>query len=156
MSEIRKELAMDPQTLAEAAVDAMFSRDRASQSLGMQFSGVGPGRASMTMTVRPEMVDAQGTCHRGFIVALADSAFSLASNSYNRNTVASGYTIDFLAPVRVGETLTAQVVEQSLSGRAGLYDVTVTNQDDQRIALVRAKSSRLSGEVISDFVLQFL
>lgn len=156
MGEIDSGLAMDPQTLAERATAAMFSRDRASQALGMRVARVAPGQADVTMTVRPEMLDGLGTCHRGFIFALADSAFSLASNSHNQNTMASGCTIDFLAPGRLDHVLTADAVEQSLSGRAGLYDITVTNQDGNRIALFRGKSSRLKGEVIIDPVLRFL
>jgi acyl-CoA thioesterase len=156
MREIEIGQATDPQTLAELATAAMFSRDRASHAHGMRVGRVAPGQADVTMTVRPEMLDGHGTCHRGFIFALADSAFSLASNSRNENTVASGCTIDFLAPCRLGQVLKADAVEQSLSVRAGLYDVTVTNQDGTRIALFRGKSTRLKGEVIFDPVLQFL
>jgi acyl-CoA thioesterase len=156
MSEIDQGPAMDPQTLAEVATEAMFSRDHASQALGMRVARVGPGQADLTMTVRPDMLDGRGTCHRGFIFALADSTFSLASNSHNQNAVASGCMIDFLAPCGVGEVLRAEAVEQSLSGRSGLYDITVTNQDGERVALFRGKSTRLKGEVINDLVLQFL
>jgi acyl-CoA thioesterase len=156
MSQIDGGLAMDPQTLAERATAAMFSRDRASQALGMQVGRVAPGHADVTMMVRPEMLDGLGTCHRGFIFALADSAFSLASNSHNQNTMASSCMIDFLAPCRVNQVLRAEAVEQSLAGRTGLYDITVTNPDGNRIALFRGKSSRLKGEVIIDPLLQFL
>lgn len=149
-------LAMDPQTLAEMATAAMFSRDRASQGLGMRVVRVAPGQADVTMTVRPDMLDGLGSCHRGFIFALADSAFAMASNSHNRNTVASGGTIDFLAPSRVNQLLKAVAVQQALSGRAGLYDVTVSNQDGVPVALFRGKSSRLKGEVIMDPMLQYL
>ena len=45
--------------------------------------------------------------------------------------------------------LTAEAIEQSLAGRTGVYDITVTNQDGKRIALFRGKSYRIKGEVIA-------
>lgn len=43
---------LTPQQLAEACADAMFSRDHASQGLGMRITHVAPGFAELTMTVR--------------------------------------------------------------------------------------------------------
>ena len=98
------------QRLAERVADGMFVNDRASRGLGMRIAGVGPGRAEMTMTVREDMLNGHGMCHGGFIFLLADSAFAFACNSYNRNTVAQGCSIDYLAPAHLGEAAVA--VEQ--------------------------------------------
>ena len=136
------------QALAEATATAMYERDAASKGLGMRIVAMAPGYAKMTMTIRPDMLNGHETCHGGFIFALADSAFAFSCNSYNFNTVASGCTIDFLAPGRAGDVLTAEAVEQSRSGRTGVYDVTVTNQDGTRIALFRGKSYQIKGEVL--------
>ncbi len=80
--------------------------------------------------------------------ALADSAFAFACNSYNASTVAAGCTIEFLAPSREGDVLTATAREHSLVGRTGIYDVDVTNQHGDIIALFRGKSGRIKGTVI--------
>ncbi|NMM27321.1 MAG: hydroxyphenylacetyl-CoA thioesterase PaaI [Glaciimonas sp.] len=148
MNGMRILLPIDPQALAQAVVNALFARDQASHTLGMQLAAAAPGYVRVTMTVRPDMLNGLGACHGGFIFTLADSAFALACNSYNQNTVASGCIIDFLAPGRLGELLTAEAVEQSLSGRVGVYDITVTNQNGKRIALFRGRSYRINGEVI--------
>ncbi len=140
------------QDLAESTAQAMFARDAATQSLGMKIVRMGPGTAELSMPVRPDMLNGHQTCHGGFIFALADSAFAFACNSHNRNTVASGCSIDYLAPGREGDVLTAHAVEQSRAGRLGLYDIIVTNQDGVRIALFRGKSYQISGEVISGAV----
>ena len=50
------------------------------------------------MPVRADMLNGHKTCHGGFIFALADSAFAFSCNSRNVSTVASGCTIDYLAP----------------------------------------------------------
>lgn len=139
----------DPQALAEEVAAAMWSRDRATNALGMQILNVKPGYAKMSMPVRPDMVNGHGTCHGGYIFTLADSAFAYSCNSYNLNTVASACHIDFLAPAREGDILEAEAVEQSLSGRTGVYDVTVRTRGGKTIALFRGKSYRISGEVIA-------
>lgn len=138
----------DENLLAERTGQAMYRSDAASQGLGMRLVHVGPGRASMEMLVRPDMLNGHQTCHGGFIFTLADSTFAFACNSRNQATVASGCTIDFLAPGRVGDMLTAHCEEQSLSGRTGVYDVIVTNQHGHRVALFRGRSYRIRGQVI--------
>jgi acyl-CoA thioesterase len=137
----------DPQALAELAGKTMFERDPASQALGMLLAEIRPGHARMTMPVRRDMLNGHQTCHGGFIFMLADSAFAFACNSHNHNTVGAGCSIDYLAPGREGDLLTATAVEQALAGKTGVYDVTVSNQDGRIIALLRGKSHRVAGLV---------
>jgi acyl-CoA thioesterase len=140
----------DPQALAELAGKTMYERDPASQALGMTLDAIGPGYARMSMPVRGDMLNGHGTCHGGYIFMLADSAFAFACNSHNFNTVGAGCTIDYLAPAREGALLTAEAVEQALSGKTGVYDVTVSSQDGRKVALLRGKSHRVSGLVASE------
>ena len=135
-----------PQDTAEFVRDRMFANDRASRSLGMQVVAIAPGRASLTMTVREDMLNGHATCHGGFIAALADSAFAFACNSRNELTVASGFAIDLLAPGGLGDLLTAECVEMAKAGRTGVYDTVVTNQDGKRIALFRGRSHAIQGK----------
>jgi acyl-CoA thioesterase len=140
---------VEAQALADATAEAMFSRDRAAQALGIKIVRVQPGASLLTMTVRSDMVNGHHICHGGMIFSLADTAFAYACNSYNKNTVASACHIDFLAPAKEGETLEAEAVEQSASGRTGVYDITVRNNHGKTIALFRGKSYRINGEVIA-------
>jgi acyl-CoA thioesterase len=128
---------------------AMFSRDQASQALGMKIESCAAGTATLSMHVRPDMVNGLAVCHGGLIFTLADSAFAFACNSHNFNTVAAGCSIEFLAPGKLGDMLTATATERSLRGRQGIYDVDVKNQDDEIIAVFRGKSTRVSGLVIA-------
>lgn len=143
--------SQDPHTLANQAAQAMWSRDQAAQGLGMQLVSVSPGRATLRMGVRADMVNGHHICHGGLIFTLADTAFAYACNSYNQNTVASGCTIDFLAPAREGQTLEAVAIERSAAGRTGVYDVEVRVVDGGAVALFRGKSYRIKGEVIAGF-----
>ncbi|OZI21425.1 phenylacetic acid degradation protein PaaD [Bordetella genomosp. 9] len=142
--------ATDPQALARAVADAMYAADAATRALGMRLDAVGAGHATLTMPVRGDMLNGHRTCHGGFIFSLADSAFAFACNSRNVSTVASGCTIDFLAPAREGDVLTAHAQERSLAGRTGVYDVAVSNQDGQAVALFRGRSYRIKGQIVDD------
>jgi acyl-CoA thioesterase len=135
------------QALAELAGKTMYERDPASQALGMKLSEIRPGYALMTMPVRRDMLNGHQTCHGGYIFMLADSAFAFACNSHNHNTVGAGCTIDYIAPGREGELLVAEAIEQALTGKTGVYDVKVSNQDGRLIALFRGKSHRVGGLV---------
>ena len=138
----------EAQALAERVAEGMYSRDRASQALGMKIVRVGPGLAELNMNVRGDMLNGHAICHGGFIFALADSAFAFACNSYNLTTVASGCAIDFMAPAREGDVLTATARERNASGRTGVYDIEVRNQRGETIALFRGKSYRIKGHVV--------
>lgn len=142
--------AAEAQALAERVAAEMFARDTASQAMGMRISKVGPGRAELTMKVRADMLNGHATCHGGFIFTLADSAFAFACNSANLTTVASGCSIDFIAPARENDVLTATGAERSLSGRTGVYDIEVRNQRGETVALFRGKSHRIKGHVIAE------
>lgn len=142
------EVPADPQVLAQAVGAGMYSVDPATQAMGVQLDMIAPGEARMRMTVRRDMLNGHQTCHGGFLFAFADSTFAFACNSRNLNTVASGCTIDFLAPGFEGDVLSAHAKERSLAGRTGIYDVTITNQDGRVLALFRGRSYRIKGQVI--------
>ena len=65
-----------------------------------------PGHASAWTTVRRDMVNSHGTCHGGCLFLLADTAFAFACNTHG------------------------PAVERALTGRSGLYDVTVRRGHD--------------------------
>jgi len=140
---------MDARELAARVGEAMFAVDRASKDfLGMELVTCEPGRAVMRMTVREPMLNGHDICHGGLIFTLADSTFAFACNSRNHMTVAAGGSIEFLKPGRLGDVLTCEGVEQHQSGRFGVYDMKVTNQDGEVIALLRGKSAQVKGHVI--------
>jgi acyl-CoA thioesterase len=138
------------QSRAERAAAVLFARDRASQALGMQLAGVRPGWARLTLRVREDMVNGHGGCHGGLLFALADSAFACACNSHNDVTVAAAASIDFLAAAAVGDELTAVAQEVWRTRRNGIYEVAVTNQRGERIALFRGRSYRTEGQVVTE------
>ncbi len=135
-----------PQDIADHVRQGMLVNDRATRALGMQVVEVAPGCATLTMTVREDMLNGHDICHGGLITTLADSSFAFACNSYNELTVASGFSVDLVAPARLGDVLTARCEEVSKAGRTGVYDATVTNHRNERIAMFRGRSYTIKGK----------
>jgi acyl-CoA thioesterase len=142
-------MTMDERALAARVGEAMFAVDRATKDLlGIELVSCEPGRAVMRMTVREAMLNGHDICHGGLIFTLADSTFAYACNSRNLNTVAAGCSIEFLKTGKAGDVLTCEGVERVLQGRHGIYDMTVTNQDGEVVAMFRGKSTQIKGNVI--------
>ncbi len=105
--------------------DAMWAADAASRGLGMVLEAAGEGWARLSMPVAAHMLNGHGSCHGGFIFALADSAFAFACNGRGR-AVAQSCAITYLRPAVAGERLVATAQELAVAGRSGLYDVRVS------------------------------
>lgn len=141
----------DDRALAAQVGERMFEADRATREfMGMELVSCEPGRAVLRMTVREAMLNGHDICHGGMIFTLADSTFAYACNSRNHATVASGCSIEFLRPAHAGDVLTCEGREQALQGRHGVYDMQVTNQHGQVVALFRGKSTQIKGHVIEE------
>jgi len=138
--------SMTPQEIAEATRDAMWAGDRASKTLGMQVLAIGPGSATLVMTVRDDMLNGHDICHGGLVTTLADSAFAFACNAYNEVTVAAGFDVNLLAAAKLGDVLTATAAEVSKAGRTGVYDIAVRNQRGEAVAAFRGRSYTVKGK----------
>ncbi len=140
---------MNDHDLAAKVGASMFAVDRASKDfMQMELLTCEPGRAVLRMAVREPMLNGHQICHGGFIFTLADSTFAFACNSRNFATVASGASIEFLKPAHLGDLLTCEGVEQVLQGRHGIYDMKVSNQRGETVAMFRGKSAQIKGAVL--------
>lgn len=143
-------MALDPDAVARRCADIMWPDDHAARGLGMEILDAAAGKATLRMTVRPDMVNGHGICHGGFIFAVADSTFAYACNGYNHRAVAAGVDINFIAPAHLGDVLTARGQARHQGGRSGVYDIEVTNQAGKLIALFRGRSSRIKGHFFEE------
>ncbi len=141
--------ALSAAALAAKVGEAMFAGDAASRDfMQMELLACEPGRAVMRMRVRAAMLNGHSICHGGLIFTLADSTFAFACNSHNKVTVAAGCSIEFLKPAHLDDVLTCEGVEQMLQGRHGIYDMKVSNQRGEVVAMFRGKSASIQGHVI--------
>ena len=137
-----------PQEVAQAVADHLYPRDRTVQSMGITIEAVGPGSAVLRMTVSDDMVNGYDIAHGGVIFTLADAAFAYACNAGNRIALAVNCTISFIAPAARGDVLTARAEETHVSGRNGIYDVSVSNGKGEIVALFRGNSRVVKGQVV--------
>ncbi|MGP3534322.1 hydroxyphenylacetyl-CoA thioesterase PaaI [Microbacterium sp. RD1] len=126
--------------MTDTTVRPMMQKDRASAALGLSVQRDEPGHAVVSMVVREDMTNGFEITHGGFVFALADTAFAIACNEDERVTVAAGADITFLKSTRAGQTLTATAARRTVSGRSGIYDVTVTDESGDVVAEFRGRS----------------
>jgi acyl-CoA thioesterase len=132
----------------EIVAAGMREIDNTAQAFGIDIVEVGPGRASLCMTVRDDMLNSHATCNGGLIFTLADTAFAYSCNSDNKTTVAAHCSISFVSPGRQGEVLTARSEERFRQGRNSIYDVTVTGEDDRTVAVFQGTARQVKGESV--------
>ena len=136
--------------LAKDAAASMYERDYAVQGAGIGIDEVRPGFASLSMMIRPDMVNGHAVCHGGYIFLLADTAFAYACNSYNEVSYAQTCDIGFIRAGRQGKRLVAVAEERRRGGVTGLYDVAVSTEEGELIAMFRGRSYEIGGSVIQE------
>ncbi len=136
--------------LARACVDAMYASDTASQNIGITVDEVREGFARLNLPIKTDMLNGHGICHGGFIFTLADTAFACACNTRNDVNLAQKCSIEYRRPGKAGDRLTATAEQLSQEGRYGRYQVRVTDQDDNLIALFEGHSCRVRGKLLDN------
>lgn len=127
-------------------VNKMMETDAFSQWLGIQILESEKGTCKLQMTVRPEMCNGFGIIHGGITFSLADSALAFASNAHGRLSVALECSISYPNAVKMGDVLTANATEVSLTNKIGIYNISVTNQKDEIVGVFKGSVYRTSKE----------
>lgn len=143
----------DDDKLGLAIAKEMHSLEGTSKAWAVQMEAAGAGWARASMVLREDMTNGHGNAHGGVIFSLADTAFAWACNSRNVRTVAQHASISFLSPGKTGEKLIAEAREETLSGRSGVYIVTVYGEDKRIVAIFKGLSRSIGGKVIEKGVL---
>lgn len=128
---------MGDSELARKVVDRMYNNDPFSQWLGIERIEDGAGTSVLRMKVRQEMLNGFAIGHGGITYSLADSALAFASNSHGKQAVSVETSISHLKPIFEGDVLTAIAVEKSRSNRIGVYEIKISNQKDELVALFK-------------------
>ncbi len=140
---------MDDLAIAKQCRDTMFETDAAIHALDINVEITGVGEAEARFEVRAGMLNGHGVCHGGYLFTLADTAFAYACNAYNKLTLAAGASIDFLQPANPGDLLVATATERRRGRTTGIYDVVISNQDGEEIAIFRGRSHSTSDPLFS-------
>jgi len=133
---------------ANKIVNTMFEGDAFSKWLGMEIVEVGEGFCELKMVVREEMTNGFKIAHGGITYSLADSALAFASNSHGRKSVSVETSISHTKQCLVGDVITAKAIEKSISNKIAIYDITITNQKNEIVALFKGTVYRTSKDWI--------
>ncbi len=102
--------------------------------LQMRLVELAPGYAKVSLRVRPEHQNFNGTTFGGIIMSVADQAFGYASNSIASPSLAAQFSLYFLAAPKVGDELIAECRVVKSGRRAGVSEITVATQEGKPIA----------------------
>jgi acyl-CoA thioesterase len=129
---------------ATKIVNQMFQGDAFSKWLGIEIVTVKEGRCELKMTIREEMTNGFNIAHGGITYSLADSALAFASNAHGRKSVSVETSISHTKQCLVGDVITAKAIEKSLSNKIAIYEITITNQNEETVALFKGTVYRTS------------
>ena len=131
-----------------SVVDHMMQHDLFSQWLGIKVLEVKEGYSKITMVLREEMVNGFGVIHGGIPFSLADSAFAFACNNRNNLSMALDTSINFTKPTKPGDSLVAEAKELHNGRSTGLYLITITNQNNEQVAVFKGTCFRTGKPLI--------
>ncbi len=117
-----------------AELRAGAEREPIAEFLQMRLVELAPGYAKVSLRVRPEYQNFNGTTFGGIIMSVADQAFGYASNSIAHPSLAAQFTLYFLATPKVGDELIAECRVLKSGRRAGVSEIMVTTQEGKPIA----------------------
>lgn len=141
---------MDNTQLAKRTVDHLLKNDLFSQWLGVEVIEIKEGYSKIKMTIRKEMINGFGIVHGGVTFSLADSAFAFACNNRNNLSVALDTSINFIKPVHVDDVLIAEAIELHNGKSTGLYQISITNQNDHLVAVFKGTCFRTGKKLVEE------
>ncbi|MGE5520316.1 MAG: hydroxyphenylacetyl-CoA thioesterase PaaI [Candidatus Dadabacteria bacterium] len=136
--------------LYEKVVNKILKEDLFSSWLGIEVLDIKEGYSKIRMKVREEMASGFGITHGGVTFSFADSAFAFACNNYNNLSVALDVTISFTRTVHIGDVLVAEAKEVHNGKSTGVYLITVTNQEDELVALFKGTCFRTGKNLVEN------
>lgn len=139
-------MAEEEVTRPEKIIKTLLKEDWFSDWLGIDVISIKEGYCKVQMTIRKEMMNGFGITHGGITYSLGDTCLALASNSYGRQSLSVETSISHTKSTNIGDTLYAEAEELSLSNRIGIYSITITNQNNEKVAFFRGSVYRTSKE----------
>lgn len=117
-----------------ADLNQYLKEDDFSRHLGIELVEAVNGTAIARLDVAGYHLNIHKTVHGAVVFALADVALEAASNSHGIVAVSINANISYMKAVSSG-LLTATAKEVSLNSTLGIYDIQITAQDGELIAV---------------------
>ena len=118
-------------------VNKMMEGDAFSRWLGIDILEIKEGYSKLRMTVKEPMVNGFTIAHGGISYSLSDSALAFAANSYGMQCVSIETSISHTRPAKIGDILIAECIELNRGKTIGIYQVTITNQENKKVSIFK-------------------
>lgn len=128
-------------------VQYMLNQDAFSQWMQIKVLEIREHYCLLEMPIRQEMINGLKTVHGGVTFSLADSALAFSSNNTNDAAVALHCAINYSKAARLGDTLKAESTLISDTRKTGVYDIRITNQDNDLVAAFRGTVYKIGKKV---------
>lgn len=115
-------------------VTIMMENDAFSQWMGIEVLETGLGTCTLRCQVKEDMLNGHSILHGGITYSLSDSALAFASNSRGNRAVSIETSISHIRKGQVGDVLTAVATEVHRGRTIGIYEITVTNQENKVVS----------------------
>ena len=120
--------------VAKKIINKMYNHDAFSKWLGIKVLTEDGGTYKVQMKINKKMTNGFGIAHGGIAYSLADSALAFVANANGYEAVTIDSSISYCKKVKINEIITANVKEISLTKKNGLYQISITNQDNIEVA----------------------
>lgn len=117
-------------------------KDRFARHNDIEVVDVKEGWGKAQVRLSEKHMNGVDIAHGGLLFSLADVAFGLAANSHGRVAVTLGADISFFNPSRVGQLITAEAEEISLTNRIGTYLISIKDENDVLLATMKCQGYR--------------
>ena len=122
-------------------IQEFFKDDRYAALSGIELLEVKPGWAKTKMEIKDMHLNAGNVVQGGAIFTLADYAFAAAVNAYGNLAMSVETSIRYFKGVGTG-TLFAEAKAIHIHKKLATFEVTVTNEKEELIALFTATAYR--------------
>jgi acyl-CoA thioesterase len=127
-------------------MERFVAQDRYARYLGVEICEWGEGTARAKLELNKNHLNSVNTVHGGVLFSLADSAFSVASNSHGTVAVAIQVCISYFKAVSSG-TLYAEAKEVSRNPKLATYLIEVTDDTGFLVGLFQGTVYRKSAGI---------
>ena len=118
-------------------VGKLISRDPFSRWMGIEIIEVKEGLCKIRCSIGKEMINGFEVAHGGIIYSLADTALAFSAITDGRVALSLDNSTSYAKKARLGDTITACSKAVNITYRTGLFDIKITNQTSDIIAIMK-------------------
>jgi acyl-CoA thioesterase len=122
-------------------IKSFFKKDNFVANVGIELLEVSPGYAKAKLDVEERHLNALKTVQGGALFTLADIAFAAAINAHGSTAVVINANMSFVKAATKG-TLIAEAKETSIGSKIATYNVDITDDNGDIIAIYQGMGYR--------------